>query len=390
MAEQIRYNRGDISEAIYAAAIAARYNKRINISEFKNSKEPIRIGDLPSVNRKDIESILRILVKNKTFNTTINDIDIKQKVLSNVFDNIQVSIAIPTPALIFLQDESNWTNISNIFTSAQNAVNQDTKLKHFSYKLSVNMKSDTILIQSVGTKNQRTSKVDIEVSIISSGKTITANKISLKYVSPQISQSVGIEFENFGLVFNELELLPNIDINKQFISEILKVKGDILGKKFTDRDDIKKSKEVQSLVVVAKKIFDYINLQLNSKLNNNNFNTKLAGYCINQVTQSRLSPKFESGIELVKFSRYGGVVSQKFDQSFIDSIKETTWKVFFNKNGRFPLISIYSGSSPNYKNTLIKFRYRIDSTEPNSEGFRKVVIRTYVESGDLLYTINKK
>ena len=57
----VRFNKGDISEAILCAAIAAKFKKRLSARQLNN--DPIiSIGDLPPINYQDVRSILTDMV----------------------------------------------------------------------------------------------------------------------------------------------------------------------------------------------------------------------------------------------------------------------------------------------------------------------------------------
>ena len=209
MIGEYKANKGDISEAILAAAIAAKFKKRIDVNEFKNTSSAINIGNLPPVTKTDVENVLRILVRSFKYSTSVNDIDrIKKTVETKIYDNIQVSVGIPQKSAQFLKKESNWSEISNIFSAAITKVNSDPRLKAKAYGLSVNKKNDIIIVRAIGTESQTATKVDIRVEIINQGQKLAnrSNQISLKYDAPQFAQAVGLEFGNFGKIFDALGL----------------------------------------------------------------------------------------------------------------------------------------------------------------------------------------
>ena len=57
----VRFNKGDISEAILCAAIAAKFKKRLSARQL--SKDPIiSIGDLPPINYQEVKSVFTDMV----------------------------------------------------------------------------------------------------------------------------------------------------------------------------------------------------------------------------------------------------------------------------------------------------------------------------------------
>jgi hypothetical protein len=382
----VDYNKGDVSEAILAAAIAAKFKKRIKASDFKASNTPIKVGNLPPITKSDVEEILAFLVKSFKYSTSVKDIDRVTKTTTNIYDNIQVSVSIPQKSAQFLKTRANWAKVSNIFASAVSKVNTDPRLRAKAYGLSVNKKNDTIIVKAVGTEAQTATKVDIRVEIINQGQRLPnkSNQISLKYDAPQFAQAVGLEFDNFGKIFDALGLNNYLKYNQMFLNEVTGVYPDIIGRKFDSRDAIKSSNEVKALKKVAKQVFATIAEQLEDKLTGvgkEQFKRSLASYCRERATKN------ESGVELVKFTTKGGSVTQTFSQSFFDNVSNADLKVHTDLSGSDPKIIIYSGASATKANTLIQFRYRTDATAKDKNGKYKILMRSYVESGDLLYKL---
>jgi hypothetical protein len=379
------FNKGDIAEAILAAAVAARFKKRFKESDFKNQKTPvaININSLKAINTGDVEEVLRQLVSGSA-QYRIADFDKKVKREVDIFDNIAVSVSIPQASMNFLTKIGNWASVSNIFTSAVTKVNQDPQLRASALKLAINLKEDQISVRGVGTENQQGTKVDLLVEVTQGGKKVrgTTKKISLKYDAPQFGQVVGLEFENFGKIFDPLGLNNYAQFNKMFEEEVMIPFPDILGKRFDSRESILSSKEVAALKKVAKQVFAAISSELETKLNNTAFKEQLARYCIEKATKN------ESGVELVKFTPAGGQYTQKFGQEFIDNVKAQDFDVTYDSAGSDPKIIVHKkGKGTGSADKLIQFRYRTDASASNKAGQKKIVMRSYVESGDLLYKL---
>ena len=167
-----------------------------------------------------------------------------------------------------------------------------------------------------------------------------------------------------------------------FESEVKSVYPDILGKKFDDRNAIKNSNEVKALKKVAKKVFESVTSQLNKKLIDKSFKEKLAKYCINKATLN------ESGVELVKFTSSGSSKTQSFGPQFITNVSNSELEATFVGSGSDPKIIVYlRGEAASKANTLIQFRYRTDAGAKDRNNKQKIVMRSYVESGDLLYKL---
>jgi hypothetical protein len=384
----VEYNKGNIAEAVLASGIGARFKKRFQQSDFKGVGQNINIGNLPLVSVDDLKSVLRELVKGQVVSYTVYDLDRKQKKTSDITDNINVSVAIPTKDLQFLQTESNWSKIGPIFSAALSKINGDNKLKAQAYGLSVNKKYDTINVSAQGTLDQKGTKVDISVSISSRdpskriGSALRGSQISLKYDAPQFAQAVGLEFENFGKIFDELGLNDYRKFSEMFEKEVMLVYPDILGKRFEDREQIKNSNEVKALKKVAKLVFQKVNEQLNRKLSDPAFKNILARYCINKATLN------ESGVELVKFTSKGKASTQSFGSNFVENVVASDLESSFIGTGSDPKIIVHlAGKGATKANMLIQFRYRTDASSKDRFGKQKILMRSYVESGDLLYKL---
>lgn len=381
----VEYNKGNISEAILAAAVGARFKKRFTEADFKGGKKDkksVNVGNMKPVNVADVQEVLSQLVSGGA-QYQVRDFNKKEMKSADIFDNISVSVAIPSPDMNFLRKRSNWASVSNIFNSAVSKVNQDPQIRAKAYGLSINLAEDSIIIKGVGTENQQGTKVDLLVEIQHKGKQLRGStKISLKYDAPQFAQAVGLEFENFGKIFDPLGLNRYSEFNQMFQEEVMQAFPDILSKRFDSRESIVSSKEVQALKKVAKEVFNIISEELKTKLDNPAFKEQLARYCIEKATKN------ESGVELVKFSTSGGQYTQKFGQTFIDNLKTQNFDVTYDASGSDPKIIVHQkgkGTGNAYK--LIQFRYRTDASASNKAGQKKIVMRSYVESGDLLYKL---
>jgi hypothetical protein len=379
------FNKGDLAEAILAAAVGARFKKRFKESDFANQKRPmaVNVNNLKSVTVADVEEVLSQVVAGGA-QYRVADFDKKVRKEVNIFDNISVSVSIPQASMNFLTQRGNWASVSNIFLSAVAKVNQDPQLRTSALNLSINLKEDQISIRGVGTENQKGTKVDLLVEVTQGGKKVRSatKKISLKYDAPQFGQVVGLEFENFGKIFDPLGLNNYQKFNQMFQNEVMLPFPDILSKRFDSRSSIVSSKEVAALKRVANEVFREVASQLSTKLNDVGFKEQLARYCIQKATSN------ESGVELVKFTTKGGQYTQKFGQQFIDNVKATNFDVTYESGGSDPRIIVHEqGKGTASSSKLIQFRYRTDASASDRTGRKKIVMRSYVESGDLLYKL---
>ena len=394
------FNNGDISELILAAAIAAKFKKRLSAAKLSR-EQIISIGDLPRITSGDVKGTLRTIISN-SFRSQFNvsDRDIVNKRISKVTDNISVSISIPANSERYMSAQpigSRFVNFENIFNSATNFVNADTEIKRKVFNTQFNLKNDLIEIQGVGTAGQRTTKVDVRVDITTRGATLLrkSSQISLKFNTGQFAQSVGLEFEKFADIFEDLGITDYTQDEAEFNKAIFDVYPDILGKRFSSREAITQSNEVKALKEAARKVFTgRIKRELDSKINNVNFKSTLASFIKKKATLN------ESGVELVEFLDNGRFIKQTFGDDFTNAITSMDLAVTiktYTKNfgpGRMmgdetnnPTICIYKKGGDPVQDLLVEFRYRSDSLKPKGQNYYLIKMRTLVLAGESLYTL---
>ena len=394
------FNNGDISELILAAAIAAKFKKRLSAAKLSR-EQIISIGDLPRITSGDVKGTLRTIISN-SFRSQFNvsDRDIVNKRISKVTDNISVAVRIPVNSERYISAQpigSRFVNFENIFNSATNFVNADTEIKRKVFNTQFNLKNDLIEIQGVGTAGQRTTKVDVRVDITTGGATLLrkSSQISLKFETGQFAQTVGLEFEKFADIFEELGITDYQKDKEIFDKAIFDTYPDITGKKFNSRQDVTQSNEVRALKEAARKIFTgRIKRELDTKINNDNFKSTLASYIKKKATLN------ESGVELVKFLDDSKFLKQTFGDDFTNAITSmdlaVTIKTYTRNFGPGqmigdetdnPTICIYKKGGDPVKDLLIEFRYRSDSQKPKGQNYYLIKMRTLVMAGEKLYSL---
>ena len=394
------FNNGDISELILAAAIAAKFKKRLSAAKLSR-EQIISIGDLPRITSGDVKGTLRTIISN-SFRSQFNvsDRDIVNKRISKVTDNISVAVRIPVNSERYISAQpigSRFVNFENIFNSATNFVNADTEIKRKVFNTQFNLKNDLIEIQGVGTAGQRTTKVDVRVDITTGGATLLrkSSQISLKFETGQFAQTVGLEFEKFADIFEELGIADYQKDKEIFDKAIFDTYPDITGKRFNSRQDVTQSNEVRALKEAARKIFTgRIKRELDTKINNDNFKSTLASYIKKKATLN------ESGVELVKFLDDSKFLKQTFGDDFTNAITSmdlaVTIKTYTRNFGPGqmigdetdnPTICIYKKGGDPVKDLLIEFRYRSDSQKPKGQNYYLIKMRTLVMAGEKLYSL---
>lgn len=393
------YNNGDIAELILAAAIAAKFKKRLSAAKLSR-EQIISIGDLPRITSGDVKGTLRTIISN-SFRSQFNvsDRDIVNKRISKVTDNISVAVKIPANSERYMSTQpigSRFSNFENIFNSATNFVNADIEIKRKVFNTQFNLKKDLIEIEGIGTKGQTETKVDVRVDITTAGVKMsrTSSQISLKFNTGQFAQTVGLEFEKFADIFEELGITDYTKDKEEFDKAVFGVYPEILGKRFNSRKEVTQSNEVRALKEAARKVFTgRIKRELDNKINDVNFKSTLASFIKKKATLN------ESGVELVEFLDNGRFVKQTFGDDFTNAINSmdlaATIKTYSRnvKGARIgdetdnPTICIYKKGGDPLRDLLIEFRYRSDSLQPKGQNYYLIKMRTLVLAGESLYTL---
>ena len=394
------FNNGDIAELILAAAIAAKFKKRLSAAKL-SKEQVISIGDLPKVSSGDVKQTLTTIISN-SFSSQFNvkDRDLVNKKISRVTDNISVTVRIPANSERYMSAQpigSRFSNFENIFNSATNFVNADTEIKRKVFNTQFNLKKDLIEIQGVGTAGQRTTKVDVRVDITTGGATLLrkSSQISLKFNTGQFAQTVGLEFEKFADIFEELGITDYTKDKEEFDKAIFETYPQILGKRFSSRAEVTQSNEVKALKEAARKVFTgRIKRELDNKINDINFKSTLASFIKKKATLN------ESGVELVKFLDDGRFLKQTFGDDFTNALTSmdlaVTVKTYTRNMGpgrmigdetNNPTLCIYKKGGDPVQDLLIEFRYRSDAQKPAGQNYFLITMRTLVLAGESLYTL---
>ncbi len=249
-------NMGDVSEIILAAAIAARFKKRLEANDLKKMEKgkPIPLGDLPQVTVDDVKKVLTKMVKiggndfDFKANFSVKDTDRKSKIKSQITDTIEVTAAIPEPSARYISNEKTWNGINDLFRSAVAKVNQDANIRKKAIFAEFNLQEDKIIIAGEGTKDQKGTKVDIRLDLYTAAgvrRPRKSSQISLKYDVGQFAQAVGLEFKQFGKIFDPLGIEWK-SYEEKFLQAIGGSEQTLLDKRYRDRTTARDSAEVKA------------------------------------------------------------------------------------------------------------------------------------------------
>ena len=172
-----KHNRGDVAEAIFAAAIAARFIVQPD----------------QKVKKSDVERPLAKLLFDQKDTTKRKDKD------GTTIDQVKLFVSIPKNSYEFIKVRKNWDKVSDIWDSCLDKVNSDLRLQRQAKIFFSNNRENEISVRADGTKDQKGSKIDVFLEI--DGKR-TKNQVSLKTKGgEQFGQSPANDFADFEKVF---------------------------------------------------------------------------------------------------------------------------------------------------------------------------------------------
>ena len=376
-AEKIDANRGDLFEAFFAAAVAARFVKRAKERKAKT---------LPKISTSDVDKVLSEMMK-KGYTKNVNDVG------SAVIDTVTVNVSIPKKASAFLEKRSNWTKVSDLRTGAVNFANSHSRLNAQARGLSINERQDIIKITAAGTEDQKGTKADVKIEVDSPtnpDKKFRNVDYSLKVTGgEQFHQVSGLGFDKFMNIFSEM----GIDVSstqRQYdkkLTEFFDI--EVYTKKYSSREAAQKTGGGDNLKAAAKIVYTKAQEILQEGLNavgETEVKKKFADYIIYGLSRNVRT-------ELVKFAGSGKVKTRVADRQFRDVLISQRFVAEIKKTGD-PKIEIYLANENGIKmsgkdNFIMQIRYKLEVASGKSGGMKvyKFYPRHYLEAQAGMFSI---
>jgi hypothetical protein len=402
MAKRSLPNRGYIFEAVWAAAIAARFYKRIG--EIENVKKPgafqksisrrVSLQTLPRISTKDVSDMLiQIWNSGKQLRRkTQNDVHFQ----SRVKDSLIVSIGVPAEVdrlITRLVSGRNFSEINDFIRSSASLANAHTNLNYRVKRVAFNGFEDVISVTADGLVDQRTVKADVTVNIQTNdgGPSIPPFAVSCKVPGgEQFAQVSGGEWQKFEDLFGTIGVSIPEPIRlgwqesmQEYLSE------DIFSKKYATRQSIEATNIPTHVKSAAKKVYRSVASSMNSNFPKQTF----VNYIINGFSNGidtevvKLVDKTVGGEKFMK----GGktlFIDQEFRNLMLNlnysaSYVETTEgaKIVIKANG-------ISGS-------IMQFRYKWENksnkpTASNPSKTYSMYPRHYLEALDGMFDIDPR
>lgn len=399
MAKRNLPNRGYIFEAVWTAAVAARFYKRIGDIEKiqkpgafeKSSSKRISLQTLPGISAKDVSDMLiQIWNSGKRLNTTTqNDIHFKSKVK----DSLIISVGVPKEIDSLISNmvrTKNFNEISDFIRSSAALANGHANLNSRVKRVAFNGTVDTINITAAGLDDQRTVKADVTVTIETNdgGPNIPAFAVSCKVPGgEQFAQVSGFEWKKFEDLFGQLGVDIPAGIKKEWASSMQSYLSEgVFTKKYATRQAIESTTIPQDTKNAAKRVYRSAANLMNSNFPKQNF--------INYVING-----FSNGVdtELVKLTgttRGGemymtGGKTLKIDQEFRQVLSNLTFSAEYKDTGKSSLILI---KADGVDEALMQFRYRWENQSSGSGVNKtyKMYPRHYLEAKNGMFDIDPR
>ena len=376
-AEKIDANRGDLFEAFFAAAVAARFVKRAKTKSAKT---------LPKITTIDVDVVLSEMMK-RGYVKNVNDVG------SAVIDTITVNVSIPKKALTFLQNRSNWSKVSDLRAGAVNFANSHSRLNAQARGLSINERQDLIKITAAGTEDQKGTKADVKVEVNSPtnpDKKFRNVDYSLKVTGgEQFHQVSGLGFDKFLDIFGQMgiNVSPVSKVYEKSLSDFFDI--EVYTKKYSSREQAQSTGGGDNLKKSARVVYEYAAKVLQDGLNSaeqTNVKTKFADYIIYGLSRGVRT-------ELVKFAGNGKVKTRVADGQFRNILISNRYVAEIKKTGD-PKIEIYLADENGNKKSgkdyfIMQIRYKMEVASGTSAGKKvyRFYPRNYLEAQAGMFSI---
>lgn len=369
-AEKIDANRGDLFEAFFAAAVAARFVKR---AKTKSAKK------LPAINSGDVDAILTEIMK-KGYVKQVNDVG------SAVIDTVSVNVAIPKKAENFLKVRSNWSKVADLRTGAVNFANTHSRLNAQARGLSINERQDIIKVTAAGTEDQKGTKADVKIEVespLNPDRRFRNVDYSLKVSGgEQFHQVSGLGFDKILTIFGEMGVDVS-SVSRQYEKSLTEFfDKEVYTKKYQSREQAQNTGGGDNLKKSARIVYKKAQEILQEGLNDpspNETKRKFADYIIFGLSRNVRT-------ELVKFAGSGKVKTRVADRQFRDVLLNNRFVAVMKPTGD-PKIEIYLADENGKKRTgkdffIMQIRYKLEVASSKSGGMKvyKFYPRNYLEA----------
>jgi hypothetical protein len=399
MAKRSLPNRGYIFEAVWAAAVAARFYKRFgDVKKLQSSRSAKGligdyIGRLPPVLYKDVVSILQQMFSTSSHSlATKTQNDVKWDVDVQDYLNIQIGVPADVDRLLMGYARSrNFSEISDFIRSAAVIANGHSTLNSKVRAVAFNGYTDTINVTADGLLDQRDVKADITVTISTQDPTIKDIRpfaVSCKVPGgEQFAQVSGYEWQKFEDLFGQIGVTIPPAVHNEWLESMQEYLTEgVFTRKYATRQAIEATRIPQNTKLAAKKVY-------RSAANAMNSNFPVQSF-VNYIIRG-----FSNGVEteLVKLTSrtfQGDMVmtggkTLRVDQQFREALMQLNYSAEYKDTGEGAKILI---KAQGISDSLMQFRYKWEnpSSGAGSNKTYRMYPRHYLEALDGIFDIDPR
>lgn len=402
MARRSLPNRGYIFEAVWAAAVAARFYKRFgDLKKLQSirSKKGLAgdyIGRLPPVLYTDVVAILQqMFLKTSHSLETRTQNDVKWNVDIRDYLNVQISVPVDVDRVLMKYAKNrNFVEISDFIRSAAVIANGNSTLNSKVSAVAFNGYTDTINVTADGLLDQRGVKADVKVTISTQDPNIQDIRpfvVSCKVPGgEQFAQVSGYEWQKFEDLFGQIGITIPQTVHQEWLESMQEYLTEgIFARRYSTRQAIVATRIPKNTKLAAKRVYRSAANVMNSNFPVQNFvDYIIRGFSNGVETELvKLTGRKISG-DLVMT----GGKTLRVDQQFRESLMQLNYTAEYKDTGEGAKILI---KAEGIADSLMQFRYKWEnkSNKPSSDTPQKTYSmypRHYLEALDGMFDIDSR
>jgi hypothetical protein len=400
MAKRTLPNRGYIFEAVWAAAVAARFYKRFGkvqrwqrMKEVYAAKGLTQVGRLPPVNYSDVVYVLQELFSQSSHSlATQTQNDIRWDVDIQDYLNVQIGVPADVDRLLTgYARQRNFSEIRDFIRSSASLANAHSRLNQQVRAVAFNGYTDTITVTADGLVDQRDVKADVTVTISTQDPNIQDVRpfaVSCKVPGgEQFAQVSGGEWQKFEDLFGTIGVEIPMNVKNQWEESMQQyLSEDIFSKRYATRQAIEATNIPTHVKNAAKRVYRGVANSMNSNFPKQSF----VSYIING---------FSNGVdtELVKLvgkvrggeMYMSGGKTLRVDDTFRQLLLTLNYSAEYKETEKSSMILI---KVDGVNDPIMQFRYKWENPSSGSGRNKtyRMYPRHYLEALDGMFDIDPR
>lgn len=400
MAKRTLPNRGYIFEAVWAAAVAARFYKRFGkvqrwqrMKEVYAAKGLTQVGRLPPVNYSDVVYVLQELFSQSSHSlATQTQNDIRWDVDIQDYLNVQIGVPADVDRLLTgYARQRNFSEIRDFIRSSASLANAHSRLNQQVRAVAFNGYTDTITVTADGLVDQRDVKADVTVTISTQDPNIQDIRpfaVSCKVPGgEQFAQVSGGEWQKFEDLFGTIGVEIPMNVKNQWEESMQQyLSEDIFSKRYATRQAIEATNIPTHVKNAAKRVYRGVANSMNSNFPKQSF----VSYIING---------FSNGVdtELVKLvgkvrggeMYMSGGKTLRVDDTFRQLLLTLNYSAEYKETEKSSMILI---KVDGVNDPIMQFRYKWENPSSGSGRNKtyRMYPRHYLEALDGMFDIDPR